>query len=72
MFSVGGLYVSFSGMKEDLEKHEAKLELVQEKLASVDFGEVRGINVRLTRVEGALILIDKQLDRIERNLDNRR
>jgi len=72
IFSVGGLYVSFSGMREDLAKHEAKLELVQEKLSSVDLTEVRGVNVRLTRVESALILIDKQLDRIERNLDSRR
>lgn len=59
-------------MREDLAKHEAKLELVQEKLSSVDLTEVRGVNVRLTRVESALILIDKQLDRIERNLDSRR
>lgn len=70
--SIGGLYVSFGNMMETLEKHGSKIESVEGELQSVDLSEVRALNARVARVEGALIGIDKQLDRIERSIEGRR
>lgn len=72
IFSIGGLYVSFGTMSSTLDKHGSRLERAEGELQSVDLEEVRSLNARVARVEGALIGIDKQLDRIERSLEERR
>ena len=72
IFSVGGLYVSFNNMDTLLSKHAERLERVDRELQSVDLTEVRALNIRVARVEGALNGIDKQLDRIERSIEGRR
>lgn len=71
-FSIGGLYVSFGTMRSDIDRHQVKIEKMVDDLSGIDLEEIKQLDKRLSRVEGAVVGIDKQLDRIERNIEARR
>lgn len=69
IFSIGGLYVSFNTMKADVERNAVKLERIDDDISRLDITEIKGLEKRLSRVEYVLDNIDKQLDRIEKNVE---
>ena len=71
-FSIGGLYVSFGNMRTDIDRHQQKIDHIYDNLKGLDPVEVKEMETRLSRIEGAIVGIDRQLDRIERNLEGRR
>lgn len=70
IFSIGGLYVSFNTMKMDVEKNAVKLERIDDDISKLDIEEIKGLEKRLSKVEYILSGIDKQLDRIEKNIES--
>lgn len=68
IFSIGGLYVSFDNVKNDVEQNKSTIQRLDHDISRLDISEIRNFEKRLTRVETVLESIDRQLDRIEKRV----